>query len=136
MNDLVMHIQPAKRRGEWAELRFMSSAAERGLCVSKPWGDTSHYDFVVEHPCGRFLRIQVKSTASRKHKGYAVRTRGSQGAYPPNAFDFVAAYVIPEDVWFIIPEPIIQGMTTIIVCPGVEGSRYEEYRDAWSLLGA
>jgi hypothetical protein len=136
MNDLGMSIKHAKRRGEWAELRFMACAAERGLCVSKPWGETSHYDFVVEDESSHLLRVQVKSTGSRKHRGYAVRTRGSQGAYPPRAFDFVAAYVIPEDVWYIIPEEIIQGKTTIVVCPGLEGTRYEPYREAWKLLGS
>ena len=134
MNDLAMSIKHAKRRGEWAELRFMACASERGLCVSKPWGDTSHYDFVVEDETGHLLRVQVKSTGSRKHRGYAVRTRGSQGAYPARAFDFVAAYVIPEDVWYIIPEEIIQGKTTIVVCPGLEGTRYEPYREAWKML--
>jgi PD-(D/E)XK endonuclease len=59
MNELAMKIKHHKR-GEWAELLFMARAAERGLCVSKPWGDTSHYDFVVESEAARLLRVQVK----------------------------------------------------------------------------
>ena len=31
----------------------MSRASEHGLCVSKPWGDSSRYDFVVEHAVAR-----------------------------------------------------------------------------------
>jgi hypothetical protein len=132
MNELAMKIKHAKRRGEWAELLFMARAAERGLCVSKPWGDTSHYDFVVEDASARLLRVQVKSTGSRKHKGYAVRSRGSHGAYPAGAYDFLAAYVIPEDVWYIIPEDFVRGMTTIVVV--MEKGRYAGYREAWKLL--
>ncbi len=53
-----------KRRGEWVELRFMAAAAENGLDVVRPWGDSAQYDFIVEHKA-RFLRIQVKSTVRR-----------------------------------------------------------------------
>ena len=38
-----------KLRGEWAELRFMTQAAEHGIMVSKPWGDSAPYDLMVEH---------------------------------------------------------------------------------------
>jgi hypothetical protein len=55
-----MKIKHAKKRGEWAELKFMAAAAEQGLCVTKPWGETAQYDFVVEHKA-RFVRVQVKS---------------------------------------------------------------------------
>jgi hypothetical protein len=34
-------IRHAKARGEWAELRFMTRAAELGLRVTKPWGDNA-----------------------------------------------------------------------------------------------
>ena len=52
-----------KKRGEWVELQFVARAAHHGLTVSKPWGDTARYDFIVEHG-GRFQRVQVKSTTS------------------------------------------------------------------------
>jgi PD-(D/E)XK endonuclease len=98
MDNPGTNIKHYKRRGEWAELLFMARAAEHGLFVSKPWGDTCHYDFVVEDESAKLLRVQVKSTASIRHKGYGVRSQGSQGAYPAGAYDFLAAYVIPEDV--------------------------------------
>ena len=43
-----------KLRGEWVELLFMARAAEHGLRVMKPRGDSSRYDFVVEAG-GRFF---------------------------------------------------------------------------------
>ena len=71
MNDLAMKISHAKRRGEWAEMCFMTSAAVHGLCVSKPWGETAHYDFVVDAN-RRLLRVQVKSTLNSptRNRGY------------------------------------------------------------------
>ena len=51
-----------KPRGEWAELLFMARAAEHGLRVIKPYGESGRYDCVVESG-GRFLRVQVKATS-------------------------------------------------------------------------
>src|SRR5260370_35359774 len=54
-------IKDPKSRGEWGESVFMVRAGEQGLAVSKPWGDSRSYDFVVGRP-GRFVSVQVKST--------------------------------------------------------------------------
>ncbi len=86
----------------------MTCAAEHGLCVTKPWGETAHYDFAVENQ-GRFVRVQVKSTGFKDRGGYSCTVRGSQGPYSGDPFDFVAAYLIPEDLWYIIPAEKFQG---------------------------
>ena len=101
-------IKHCKRRGEWAEMLFMAKAAENGLEVTKPFGDTAHYDFAVEHQ-GKFARVQVKSTVAKCGRGYGCTVRGSQGPYARNAFDYVAVYLILEDVWYIIPAKYIRG---------------------------
>src|SRR5258708_33430962 len=49
------------KRGEWAEVLFMTVAAGRGFNVAKPWGESPRYDVAVEQG-GRFLRVQVHST--------------------------------------------------------------------------
>ena len=133
MNELGMRIAHSKRRGEWAELRFMERAAEQGLCVSKPWGETSQYDFVVE-TAGKLFRIQVKSTWSMNHGAYVVCVRNSKGAYPAGAFDFVAAYLIPVDTWYILPEKRILSQGTVLLYPESKRSKYKPYREAWKLL--
>ena len=135
MNELGMGLAPWKRRGEWAELKFMACAAERGLCVSKPWGETSHYDFVVQAGNGPLLRMQVKSMSHMWHGGYSLNNTGSQGMYPADAYDFMAAYVIPLDTWFILPEKVLRGKRGIQVQHKKGRSKYEKYREAWKLLG-
>lgn len=135
MNELGMGLAPWKRRGEWAELRFMASATEHGLCVSKPWGETSHYDFVVEGRTGLLLRVQVKSSGNMWHGGYTVNNKGSQGMYPANAYDFMAVFVIPHSVWFILPEEVLRGKKAVQVQHKKGRSKYEKYREAWGLLG-
>jgi len=122
MNELGMRIAHHKRRGEWAELRFLERAAEQGLCVSKPWGETLSYDVVVE-ASGRLLRVQVKSTWSMNHGAYVLGIRNSRGAYPPGAFEVVAGYLIPLDVWYLLPECKVQGKATILLYPRIQSDQ-------------
>jgi hypothetical protein len=133
MNELAMKIKHAKRRGEWAEMKFMAAAAEQGLCVTKPWGETAQYDFVVEHK-GRFVRVQVKSTGFKDRGGYSCSVRGSRGAYVGDPFDFVAVYVVPEDVWYIIPCEVVRGRGSVALYPGLKKSKYGRYKGKWELL--
>jgi hypothetical protein len=127
-------IKHPKLRGEWTELYFMMRAAEEGISISKPWGGVTHYDFVVEAP-GQFWRVQVKSTMFKSGSGYLCRIVGSGGTpYEDDAFDFVAAYVIPEDVWYIIPAKRIRGQQSIYLYSDLKRLRHERYREAWHLL--
>ena len=86
------------------ELQFVATAAQHGLRAIKPYGDSARYDFIVETERG-FARVQVKSTAYKVKRTYACSAHPNQRArpYTKREFDFLAAYVIPEDVWYIIP---------------------------------
>jgi len=46
----------------------------------------------------------------------------------------VAAYVVLEDVWYIIPAKLIRGKKSISLCTDGAEAKYEEYREAWDLL--
>ena len=111
----------------------MVRAAEYGLQVSKPWGETAHYDFAVE-AAGHFARVQVKSTMFKDRGGYSCSVRGCSGPYVGEVFDFVAVYVIPKDAWYIIPAEVIRGQGSVAVYPQLKKSKYERYREAWHLL--
>ena len=47
-----------------------------------------------------------------------------------------SAYVIPEDVWYIIPAKlVVKGkMGLVSLSPGIRGHKYEKYAEAWELL--
>ena len=126
-------IKDKKKRGEWAESVFMARASEHGLPVSRPWGEMSSYDFVIGKT-GRFVSVQVKSTICQSGTGYDCTVRGGHKAYAPGSFDFVAAYVVPEDAWYIIPAKLIQGKKSIRLYPKLQTAKYEEYREEWRLL--
>jgi hypothetical protein len=131
-----------KERGEWVELQFMAAAASRGYHISRPWGDSRPYDVGVEHGAD-FIRVQVKSTTDRRGAGYScgfTPGRHSQD-YTLDLVDLFAAYVIPENAWYLIPAALLLGekrKPTLMLCPvsaGRDGCKHERYREAWALLG-
>jgi hypothetical protein len=126
-------IKHPKQRGEWAELCFMKRAAEHGLCITKPWGEMAHYDFAVEYE-GHFARVQVKSTKCMRHGGYVCTVFTRSGPYLPNQIDFVAAYVIPLDLWYIIPVEVFLGQYHIHLSPHLKTSKFSPYQEAWTRL--
>jgi hypothetical protein len=82
-------------------------------------------------------RVQVKST---------IRTPKS-GAYPCHMpagkrllhvleeIDFVAAYIIPLDLWYIIPAGVVaKRKGSIWLAPWRRQNKYERYLEAWHLL--
>lgn len=128
------YIRDPKKRGEWAEAQFLAKAEQYGLTVSKPWGDSSRYDFAIEHQ-GRFMRIQVKSTLAFCYDGYVCTLLSNGSRYSTDEVDFFALYVIPVDVWCIVPAEIVtQLKKRIMLAPQRKGHKYERFKEAWDLL--
>lgn len=127
-------IKDAKARGEWVESVFMARAGELGFAVSRPWGDSRSYDFVVGRP-GTFVSVQVKSTICRSGGGYECCIKGKKDEpYEPGSFDFLAAYVVLEDAWYILPASKVAGRETVCLFSKSKFARYEDYLEAWQLL--
>jgi hypothetical protein len=128
-------IKDSKRRGEWAESVFAVRAAENGLPVSRPSGDSSSFDCVVGRP-GKFVAVQVKCTMAEMQngKGYICSVKKNNQTYNAGSFDFLAAYAIPEDAWYIVPAKLIRGLGSVCLCTTSSEAKYEEYREAWHLL--
>jgi len=133
-----------KERGEWVELIFMARAVRYHFNVSKPWGDSSAYDVGIEHG-QQFLRVQVKSTSFRLSNGYQCGFRPNQKSrrqYTTRKVDFFAAYIVQQDVWYIIPAAVVLKTKSLclMLCPvrkqqmRSDGYCYECYREAWHLL--
>jgi hypothetical protein len=122
------------KRGEWAELLFMTVAAGRGFNVAKPWGESPRYDVAVEQG-GRFLRVQVKSTEMWLGTCYLCQLYAhGRRPYTPEEIDYYAIYVLPADTWYIFPVKALTGMRTIALTPHLKGHKYERYMEAWPLL--
>jgi hypothetical protein len=82
--------------------------------------------------------VQVKSAHSSSINGYAFHACGNVRSqrYTPRDIDFIIGYVVPDDVWYIIPIAEFADKTTVKVFPSSRRrmSRFEMYRDAWDYL--
>ncbi len=126
-----------KRRGEASEAAFLARATHLGFRVCIPWGDSERYDSVINGGRG-FLRIQVKSAARYAETRYRVGTRGfGPAVYTPDEIDFLVAYIVPENIWYIIPIEAIGQRKGIRFYPHTRRKSralFEKYREAWCLL--
>jgi hypothetical protein len=153
-----------KHRGEISELAFALAAARYGFGIAKPFGDSERYDIILDpsHVARvipteaerqrakwrdplyasrpRLIRVQVKSSTQLQYGLYRVnahrRINGRAVPYTLDEIDFFAAYVIPEDSWFIFPLSHILGATAVTLSPKRRRKPHvnDPYREAWHLL--
>jgi hypothetical protein len=135
-------LTQSKRKGELVELAFAYKATGLGFGVSKPYGDSERFDFIVSSG-PRLWRVQIKATYKPGIHGYVVHAYGTtqrgSAMYTRDQIDFVVAYLVPENIWYIIPIEAVGARSSLYFYP--EGSqkgfcRYEKYREAWWLMKA
>jgi hypothetical protein len=128
-----------KRRGEMAEAAFLHKASRLGFGVAKPWGDSDPYDLIVDS--GRRLwRVQVKSAyRCDKYGGYTFHAHGNahKKVYSWKDIDMLVAYVVPEDLWYVVPVSVFRRIKSMKLFPVSRRrrSKFEVYREAWELFG-
>jgi PD-(D/E)XK nuclease superfamily protein len=115
------------------EAEFLAKAARLGFRVSKPWGDSERYDFIVEAEIGLW-RVQVKSTTCRRGPKYLLALAGHRQPYNEQEIDFLVVYVEPEDLWYVMPIEAVTSLTSLGLRPWSRKSKFDRYREAWCLL--
>ena len=132
LNELLHSVKlDSKHRGELAELAFMRKAATFGFGVAKPWGDCDRYDVIV--------RVQIKSVRAMAPTTRHYRVKASTGldiSYTADDIDFLVAYIFPEDSWYVFPVTIVEHRKILCITPGSKRSQFEQYREAWKLMGS
>lgn len=129
-----------KERGELAELAFLHKAAILGFAVARTYGDSDRYDFIV-HSGQHFWKVQVKSSSTHENRAYKVQSQrsicGRSISYTADEIDFLVAYIVPEDDWYVIPVRALLARTAVRVYPrgSTRKSFFDKYREAWSLMG-
>jgi hypothetical protein len=136
--------QPARRKntkitGERSEAAFLTRAVQLNFGIAKPWGDSRRYDFILDN--GECLhRIQVKCTESIRARAYETRATYTTGkgraVYTKKDIDFIAAHVVPLDIWYIIPVEVCTPAPMLRFYPhrNAKKMRLEPYREAWHLV--
>jgi|SRR5271169_1649979 len=129
----------SKQRGELAEMMFMVKATQMGFATAKPYGDSRRYDFILDVG-QRLWRVQVKSSNAKQYEAYMVNLqRNANGEvipYDASEIDFVVAYVMPCDAWFVIPVEAIYGRQSAKLClhENPRSGRLGKYWEAWGLM--
>ena len=129
-----------KRRGSQYEATFIVESLKRELDVLESYGDYMPYDLVVQNGDGRFFRVQVKGTNSRiKNKpGYKILAAGGnlkKVVLSPTEVDVLAAYVEPEDTWYLVPVVKLNGNMSVYLNPKTKlNGRYEVWKEAWNVF--
>lgn len=130
----------ATTQGIYSESIFASECLKRYIEVSKPITDKFGYDFIIKNGC--FKTVQVKST-NRFHKetknatSYKIQlTKGANDrCYEKSDFDYLAVYIIPANIWYIIPHELIN-TKTLRFNPDSKKCKWFSYKNKWDLLSA
>jgi hypothetical protein len=134
---LVRGPLSGKAKGELGELAFSHKAASLGFGVAKPHGDNERYDFILDSG-ERLWRVQVKSTCCARGGGYRAWARGSNDSpYTAAEIDFLVVYVVPLDIWYVIPVKVVTTLLWLGFFPSGckrNAGRFECYREAWHLM--
>lgn len=123
--------------GKIAELEFLQKALEQKLVVAMPAID-QHWDFVIVGK-NRSLKVQVKSTSQLEPLGgyHVLVAHGNKEKkkYSNEMCDFMAVYLTPIDMWYIIPLKVTLP-TSIRVYPNrdLTHGKWEFCKEAWHLL--
>jgi len=130
-----------KQLGELGELAFLHKAISLGFRVSKPWGESCAYDFIVDWR-GHLSRVQVKCVHGYHPGGTYLLACARRRSLPPyevihyrpSEVDFLAGYVVPEDTWYIIPISLFCRRASISIPRDRRRGLFAAHREAWRLL--
>jgi PD-(D/E)XK endonuclease len=129
-----------KRMGEVSEAAFLYKAVSLNFKVTKPWGDSERYDFVLDSGA-RLWRVQIKCTACAYGSGYRMQPTHSvygksDQVYTAEEIDVLACHIVPLDLWYIIPVQMLGQSRNLFVCPNGKSAhaRFEAYREAWDFF--
>jgi hypothetical protein len=90
----------------------------------------------------RFWRVQVRSTSgiAKGRSCYIVASRRGHSpnfkAYQAGEIDFFVVYIVPLDIWYVVPIGEIGALHYLRLYPsGCRiGGFFESYREAWHLM--
>jgi hypothetical protein len=128
-----------KQTGERSEAAFLHRASALGFGVAKPWGDSLRYDFILDNG-ERLWRIQIKCTESIRAQAYETRATYTIGktraVYTTHDTDFIAAHIVPLDIWYILPVEVCTPAPMLRFYPHRQAKkmRLEKYRELWTQL--
>lgn len=133
---------PPKELGELAEQACSLMAAKKRIAMAKPYGETLPFDLVAiprRKPYPLF-KVQVRCCAFHDNFVYHLHLRKNSGRDPfePGDFDYMAALLIPDAAWYIIPFRALPKTVFTTLHPRQPNKskwgKLDQYRDRWDFL--
>lgn len=126
--------------GDFGELVFQLEASQRGFHVSRPVL-IRHYDFVTDW-YGKLSRVQVKAIQAPamrpgavSYECIAAHGHRKKQPYSLEHSDFIAVFIVPDDLWFILPVAEVGERIHFRFWPDKEsGAWTTQFREAWHLM--
>ena len=130
-----MPSSESQRVGTIAEVAFVRQCLERSF-EPHPTTTPMPWDFLVTCPSG-LHKVQVKCTNGKHGSAYKVVTGVGHTGKDITSYDVdvFACYVMPIDIWWIIPRKHVGNSQTINLCPSpLSKAKYKQYQNNWSLF--
>lgn len=129
-----------KQKGDIAEKAFDLAASLRRYTVCRPSGEVPDFDFIVMHPSGVWIVIQVK-WASKEGNRYKVPNNSGGVLYSADAFEVLAAYLPDLNRWVFYTRAELGNRIKTAFIPAIDRRRAAkssapDHRemDNWELL--
>jgi hypothetical protein len=87
-----------KQKGDIAEKAFDLAASLRRYTVCRPSGEVPDFDFIVMHPSGVWIVVQVK-WATKEGSRYKVSNNSGGVLYSADAYEVLAVYLPDLNCW-------------------------------------
>lgn len=132
----------ARKTGLIGEIAFCLKAEKFGFNVSTPLSDALPYDVLVDNG-NQILKVQIKSTSQsftidkgkpnyNLFKFFVARSAGKK-SYVKNEVDFFALYLIPYNIFFIVPFKEVK-TKSVRVYLNNKKHKMHQFRENWLLL--
>lgn len=87
-----------KQKGDIGEKAFDLAASLRGYTVCRPGGEVPGFDFIVMHPSGAWIVVQVK-WATKEGSRYKIPNNSCGVLYSADAYEVLAVYLPDLNRW-------------------------------------
>lgn len=110
--------------------------------MSRPYTSDASYDFITDYN-GKLMRVQIKSSKTahqsrgklydNSYKIVCSHGAKSKNMYSKSHCDAIACYIMPLDVFFIIPIKDVKSKT-LNFYPERKDHRFSKYFEFWECL--
>jgi len=132
----------SKHIGDIGELEFILGCKKRGYIALLPYSSICPYDVAIDNSV-QTLKIQVKTCNSlllkrgveqpNRYKATIAKGNNSKTLYTPSEVNFFAIYIMPEHLFYIIPQHEITAISNRFYTDKKD-HKFSKYLEAWDLL--